>query len=140
MSKMTKSNKNNLLDAMNAKKIVLVTVMIAITGMFVFSSVFVNPLFALTDKSNDRKEPPSKSTDGNNNAKTTTRSDTSSSASNDKDYKNFQKCLSNADGTKGFATKTEIQDCFRSTYLSTTTSSSSSTTSTSPLASSTNTT
>jgi len=38
----------------------------------------------------------------------------SSSASND--YKDFQKCLSSAEDTKGYATKQEIKDCFNQTY------------------------
>ena len=32
------------------------------------------------------------------------------------DYKDFQKCLSSAEDTKGYATKQEIKDCFNQTY------------------------
>jgi ABC-type Na+ efflux pump permease subunit len=135
MSNLTKNNKKDLLDIMRTKKIVSVAVIIAITGMFIFSNAFINPLLAQSSKSTDRKDS-SKSTDGNDNAKTTTNTDTSSSSADKKDYKDFQKCLSTAEGTKGFATKTEIQDCFRQIYLPT----SSSTTSTSPSTSSTSTT
>ena len=119
MSNMTKNNKNNLLDIMHTKRIVLVAVIIAITGMFVFFNAFVNPLLAQSSKSNDKTDS-SKSKDSNSDTKTTTNTDTSSSSADKKDYKDFQKCLSTADGTKGFATKTEIQDCFRQIYSPTT--------------------
>jgi hypothetical protein len=92
--------------------------------MFVFSNAFVNPLLAQSSKSNDKTDS-SKSKDSNSDTKTTTNTDTSSSSADKKDYKDFQKCLSTADGTKGFATKTEIQDCFRQIYSPTTTASSS---------------
>ena len=124
MSNMTKNNKNNLLDIMHTKRIVLVAVIIAITGMFVFSNAFVNPLLAQSSKSTD-KTGSSKSKDSISGTKTTTNTDTSSSSADKKDYKDFQKCLSTADGTKGFATKTEIQDCFRQIYSPTTAASSS---------------
>src|SRR6476661_7598781 len=114
---MLNMTKNNLIDIMHTKRIVLVAVIIAITGMFVFSNAFVNPLLAQSSKSNDKTDS-SKSKDSN--------SDTSSSSADKKDYKDFQKCLSTADGTKGFATKTEIQDCFRQIYSPTTASSSNS--------------
>jgi len=91
---------------MHTKRIVLVTVIIAITGMFVFSNAFVNPLLAQSSKSNDKTDS-SKSKDSGSDTKTTT--NTSSSSADKKDYKDFQKCLSTADGTKGFATKTESQ-------------------------------
>jgi len=120
---MIKNNKNNLLDIMHTKRIVLVTVIIAITGMFVFSNAFVNPLLAQSSKSNDKTDS-SKSKDSGSDTKTTT--NTSSSSADKKDYKDFQKCRSTADGTKGFATKTEIQDCFRQIYSPTTASSSNS--------------
>ena len=122
---MLNMTKNNLIDIMHTKRIVLVAVIIAITGMFVFSNVFVNPLLAQSSKSNDKTDS-SKSKDSNSDTKTTTNTDTSSSSADKKDYKDFQKCLSTADGTKGFATKTEIQDCFRQIYSPTTASSSNS--------------
>ena len=43
---MLNMTKNNLIDIMHTKRIVLVAVIIAITGMFVFSNAFVNPLLA----------------------------------------------------------------------------------------------
>ena len=122
---MLNMTKNNLIDIMHTKRIVLVAVIIAITGMFVFSNAFVNPLLAQSSKSNDKTDS-SKSKDSNSDTKTTTNTDTSSSSADKKDYKDFQKCLSTADGTKGFATKTEINDCFTQIYSPTTTSSSNS--------------
>jgi len=122
---MLNMTKNNLIDIMHTKRIVLVAVIIAITGMFVFSNAFVNPLLAQSSKSNDKTDS-SKSKDSNSDTKTTTNTDTSSSSADKKDYKDFQKCLSTADGTKGFATKTEIKDCFTQIYSPTTTSSSNS--------------
>ena len=91
MSNMTKNNKNNLLDIMHTKRIVLVAVIIAITGMFVFSNAFVNPLLAQSSKSNDKTDS-SKSKDSNSDTKTTINTDTSSSSADKKDYKDFQKC------------------------------------------------
>ena len=41
---------------MHTKRIVLVAVIIAITGMFVFSNAFVNPLLAQSSKSNDKTD------------------------------------------------------------------------------------
>ena len=32
------------------------------------------------------------------------------------DYTNFQKCLSSAEGTKGFATQQEIKNCYNPVY------------------------
>jgi len=40
--------------------------------------------------------------------------DSTSTAS--KDYKNFQKCLSKAEATKGYAIEQEIKDCFSPIY------------------------
>jgi len=87
--------------------------------MFVFSNAFVNPLLAQSSKSTD-KTGSSKSKDKSDGTKT------SSSSSDKKDYKAFQKCLSDTAGTKGSATETEIQDCLTQIY-STTASSSTST-------------
>jgi hypothetical protein len=62
-------------------------------AMFALSSiVFVIPVFAQTD-----------GTSG------------SSSTAND-DYDNFQKCLSDAEGSKNYATEQEIRDCFNPIY------------------------
>src|SRR3954464_14306467 len=68
MSNMTKNNKNNLLDIMHTKRIVLVAVIITIAGMFVFSNAFVNPLLAQSSKSNDKTDS-SKSKDSNSDTK-----------------------------------------------------------------------
>src|SRR5437868_4746047 len=123
MSNMTKNNKNNLLNITRTKRIVLVAVIIAITGMFVFSNAFVDPLLAQSSKSTDKTDS-FKSKDSSSGTKSTT--DTSSSSADKKDYKDFQKCLSTADGAKGFATKTEIQDCFTQIYSPSASSSSNS--------------
>jgi len=47
-----------------------------------------------------------------------TKDDSASSASSSasKDYKDFQKCLSTAEDTKGYATKQEIKDCYNPLY------------------------
>jgi hypothetical protein len=47
----------------------------------------------------------------------TSSSDKSSSSTAEQDYKDFQKCLSDAEGTNGFATKSEIKSCFNPIYL-----------------------
>jgi hypothetical protein len=79
---------------MNRKKVISIAAIVAISAVFVTSSALANPTLAQTSKSK-----------GNN---------ASSSAS--KDYKDFQKCLSSAEDTKGYATKQEIKDCFNQTY------------------------
>ena len=38
------------------------------------------------------------------------------SSSARKDYKDFQNCLSDAEGTKGYATEKEVGDCFNPIY------------------------
>jgi hypothetical protein len=53
--------------------------------------------------------------------KGTSSSDKSSSSTAEQDYKDFQKCLSDAEGTNGFATKSEIKSCFNPIYLPATT-------------------
>jgi hypothetical protein len=40
----------------------------------------------------------------------------SSSSSARNDYKDFQSCLSDAEGTKGYATEKEVRDCFNRIY------------------------
>ena len=45
----------------------------------------------------------------------TSNDDTSSSSARN-DYKNFQNCLSDAEGTKGYATEKEVGDCFNPIY------------------------
>lgn len=118
---MTKS-KNNLQDIRNTKKIAVVVVVIVITGMFLSANTLINPLIAKSSKSEGKT---SKSTDKKSNTANaaTTTSTTSSSSSEQNDYKNFQKCLSTAANAKGFATKTDIENCFRPIYSPATTSS-----------------
>ncbi|MFL6344652.1 MAG: hypothetical protein ACJ71A_04320 [Nitrososphaeraceae archaeon] len=45
-----------------------------------------------------------------------TSNDGTSSSSARNDYKNFQNCLSDAEGTKGYATEKEVGDCFNPIY------------------------
>ena len=77
---------------MNRRKMMSIAAIVAISAVFVTSSALANPTLAQTSKSKGD----------------------SSSASND--YKDFQKCLSSAEDTKGYATKQEIKDCFNQTY------------------------
>ncbi|MGN6822001.1 MAG: hypothetical protein ACTHJ7_04370 [Candidatus Nitrosocosmicus sp.] len=104
---------------MSTKNVLSIVVIILITAMFISSSTFVNPLFAKTTSNTVDKKGPT----------TTTTSSPSStfSSSTENDYKEFQKCLSGAEGTKGFATNQEIKDCYNPIYrpLATTTSTSS---------------
>jgi len=81
------------LHLMITKKMVLLTVLIAVAAMFVSSNAIVNPLLAKTSSSKVNTSPVQD------------------------DYKNFQKCLSNSEGTQGFATKQQIKDCFNPIYL-----------------------
>ena len=139
MSNITK--KGDSLDVMTAKRIVSVAIIIAITGMFIFSNAFVNPLLAKSSKHEDKTTTTtsSTSTDKKGNSTTTaattiptaTTTSSASSGSEQSDYKKFQKCLSTTADKQGFDTKTEIQDCFKSTYLPTTSTSSSAGTSSS---------
>jgi hypothetical protein len=101
---------------MSTKNVLSIAVIILIAAIFISSSTFVNPLLAKTSNAADKKGP------------TTTSSPSStSSSSTENDYKEFQKCLSAAEGTKGFATNQEIKDCYNPIYrpLATTTSTSS---------------
>ncbi|MGN6630426.1 MAG: hypothetical protein ACTHKJ_11260, partial [Candidatus Nitrosocosmicus sp.] len=114
-----KKNTINLIDIFDSKEIVSVAVLIAITGMMVFSSAFVNPLWAKSSKHEDKS--PSNSVDKKSNpttatTTTATTSTTPSTASGQSDYKNFQKCLSSAAAKQGFATKTDIQSCYKPIY------------------------
>jgi hypothetical protein len=78
---------------MNTKKMVSITVIITVAAMFVFSNALINPLLAKTSNTKVNTTP----------------------AQND--YKGFQKCLTTAEDTKGYATKQEIKDCFNPIYL-----------------------
>ncbi|MGN6623002.1 MAG: hypothetical protein ACTHKK_02550 [Candidatus Nitrosocosmicus sp.] len=113
-----KKNTINLIDIFNSKEIVSVAVLIAITGMMVFSSACVNPLWAKSGKHEDKSS--SNSVDKKSNpttaTTTTTTTTTPSTASGQSDYKNFQKCLSSAAAKQGFATKTDIQSCYKPIY------------------------
>jgi hypothetical protein len=108
---------------MSTKNVLSIAVIILITAIFISSSTFVNPLSAKTSNAVDKKGPPTTTTT----TTTSSPSSTSSSSSTENDYKEFQKCLSGAEGTKGFATNQEIKDCYNPIYrpLATTTSTSS---------------
>ncbi|MGN6821403.1 MAG: hypothetical protein ACTHJ7_01285 [Candidatus Nitrosocosmicus sp.] len=93
---------------MSIKNVLSIAVIILITAIFISFSTFVNPLSAKTSGAADKKGSPTTTT--------TTPSSTSSSSSTENDYKEFQKCLSGAEGTKGFATNQEIKDCYNPIY------------------------
>ena len=78
---------------MNTKKITSIVVIIAIAAMFVSSSAFVGPILAKTSTSSSKGNT-STSSNGKGN-----------SATAQQEYTNFQKCLSAAVGSKGFATQ-----------------------------------
>ncbi len=90
---------------MISKTITSVAIIIAVAAMFISSGTIVNSVLAKST---------SKGTD-------TTSSDKSTSSTAEQDYKDFQKCLSDAEGTNGFATKSEIKSCFNPIYLPATT-------------------
>jgi len=74
------------------KVISIIETTIAVALFALSSIVFVIPVFAQTD-------------------------DTSGGSSTAKDdYDNFQKCLSDAEGSKNYATEQEIRDCFNPIY------------------------
>jgi len=85
---------------MNQKRMVSILLMAAVSAVFVSSNAFANIATAQTSK---------------------TKVD-STSSSDSKDYKDFQKCLSSAEDTKGYATKQEIKDCYNPIYSPTTNS------------------
>src|SRR6476469_3805775 len=93
---------------MITKKITSIVFIIAVVTMFVSSSVFVNPLLAKT----------STTSSSNNSSK-------GNMGSAKQDYTSFQKCLSSAEGTKGFATQQEIKKCYNQIYNTSTVSTSS---------------
>src|SRR4051794_9193248 len=102
---------------MITKKIVSITIVIALAAMFFSSSAFVNPLMAKTVvKSNHDSKDKTKDTGKDDTATTST-----SSSSAERDFKDFQKCISNAEGTKGFATNQEIKGCYNPIYRTLTT-------------------
>lgn len=103
---------------MSTTNVLSIAVIILITAMFISSITFVNPLFAKTSNTANKKGPTTTTTSSPSSA---------SSSSTENDYKEFQKCLSGAEGTKGFATNQEIKDCYNPIYrpLSTTASTSS---------------
>jgi len=84
-----------------------ILLMIAVSAVFVSSTAFANIATAQTSK---------------------TKVD-STSSSDSKNYKDFQKCLSSAENTKGYATKQEIKDCYNPIYSPTTNSPSTTTSS-----------
>jgi len=79
---------------MNRKRMVSILLIVAVSAVLISSSAFVNIATAQTSK---------------------TKQD-STSSSDSKNYKDFQKCLSSAEDTKGYATKQEIKDCYNPIY------------------------
>ncbi len=69
------------------ERTISLAVIIVIAAIFVSSATIMSP--ALAKSSNKEK-----------------------TSSFEKDYKEFQKCLTNVAGSKGFASKAEIRDCF----------------------------
>jgi hypothetical protein len=78
---------------MKAKRMVFILLIAAISVVFVSSSAFANIAGAQSKTKQDN-----------------------TSSSDSKNYKDFQKCLSSAEDTKGFATKQEIKDCYNPIY------------------------
>jgi hypothetical protein len=127
---------------MISKTITSVAIIIAVAAMFISSSTIVNSVLAKTTTSNrvssitdtgtsskdkgdtgtSSKDKSSSSDTGTSGSDTgTSGSDKSSSSTAEQDYKDFQKCLSHAEDTSGFATKAEIKSCFNPIYLPATT-------------------
>jgi cytoskeletal protein RodZ len=130
---------------MISKTITSVAIIIAVAAMFISSGTIVNSVLAKStskgtdttssdkstskgtdttssDKSTSKgTDTTSKGTDTTSKGTDTTSSDKSTSTTAEQDYKDFQKCLSDAEGTNGFATKSEIKSCFNPIYLPATT-------------------
>jgi|GEM_PF-2542137 len=130
---------------MITKKIASITIVIALAAMFFSSSAFVNPLMAkAVDKSDDNSKDKTKDTSKDDSTFTSTltndpsssdktkddtkdktkddsTSTSTSSSSAERDFKDFQKCISDAMGTKGFATNQEIKGCYNPIYRTLTT-------------------
>ena len=130
---------------MITKKIASITIVIALAAMFFSSSAFVNPLMAkAVDKSDDKTKDdtkdktkddstftstltndPSSSDKTKEDTKVKTKDDSTStstsSSSAERDFKDFQKCISGVMGTKGFATNQEIKGCYNPIYRTLTT-------------------
>jgi hypothetical protein len=90
------------LTRLKRKRIVSILLMIAISAVFLSSGVFTNIATAQTSKT----------------------------ASDSKNYKDFQNCLSSAAAAKGYATKQEIKGCYNPIYNPTANSSASTASST----------
>jgi hypothetical protein len=78
---------------MNGKRMMFILLIAAISAVFISSSAFANISAAQSKAKQDN-----------------------TSSSDSKNYKDFQKCLSSAEDTKGFATKQEIKDCYNPIY------------------------
>ena len=127
---------------MITKKIASITIVIALAAMFFSSSAFVNPSLAKTtdkstsdtasskskDKSTTKDDPTTNTLTTDTTSTTdsskpgdqsTTKDDptTGTSSSAKSDFKEFQKCLSDAAGTKGFATNKEIKACYSPIFI-----------------------
>ena len=106
---------------MISKTITSVAIIIAVAAMFISSSTIVNSVLAKTTTITKVSSGKDKNKDTSSSDTGTSSSDKSSSSTAEQDYKDFQKCLSDAEGTNGFATKSEIKSCFNPIYLPVTT-------------------
>ncbi len=71
------------------ERTISIAIILVITAMFISSATIMSPVLAKSKGKNSSFE---------------------------KDYKEFQKCLTNVAGSKGFASKLEIRDCFNPIY------------------------
>ncbi len=88
---------------MITKKITTIVFIFAIAAMFVSSNAVASSISAKNSTNSSSK---------------------GKIGSSQQDYKDFQKCLSNAVGTKGFATQQEIKNCYNQIFTTFTTSTS----------------
>jgi hypothetical protein len=79
---------------MNDKRMMSILLMVVVSTVFISSSALVKVATAQTNKTDPST-----------------------------DYKDFQKCLTGAEGAKGYATKQEIKDCYSPIYSPNTNSS-----------------
>ncbi len=108
---------------MNTKKVMSIVVLITAATIFALSSVVVTPAIAQTfgggaDGGAGSSSTGSSSTGSSSTGSSSTGSSStgsSSTGSSSENYKEFQKCLSDA-ATGGSATEQQIRDCFAPIY------------------------
>jgi hypothetical protein len=81
------------------RKITSIVAVLSATAILVLPGVLSNPVLASLGQS-------SSSSSGGGGSSSSARSD----------YKDFQSCLSDAEGTKGYATEKEVRGCFNPIY------------------------